>query len=81
MNHYYLWNGIGAIEDLDDCDGDIEKACQELAAKTSGCWTLWRREGYSAKLVAIHLPEQRDIRTGRLGHEGGGVYEEFVYDD
>lgn len=79
MNHYYLWNGIGAIEDLDDCDDNIEQATQELNAKKSGCWTLWRREGLGAKLVAIHLPEQIDHRTGRFG--GHGIFEEFVYDD
>jgi hypothetical protein len=56
MNHYYLWSGIDAIEDLDDCD-NLDEALRELRSKVTGDWTLWRRDGYRAKLIAIYKPE------------------------
>lgn len=71
---YYLWNGIGEIEDL-DCS-TLEEAVEELASKVVGDWTLWQRNGMNARLVAIHLPNQMESRIGRNG--GMGVFEEFV---
>jgi hypothetical protein len=73
---YYLWNGIGAIEDL-DCS-TLDEAVQELNSKVIGDWTLWQRDGMKARLVAINLPDQREIRTGRFGR--AGIFEEFVFE-
>ena len=81
MRTYYLWNGIGAIEDLEDC-ATLEEAVKALAAKVTGDWTLWQRDDRpnvrAVRLVAIHLPHQREIRTG--GNGGMGVFEEFVFE-
>ncbi len=52
MISYYLWRGVDAIEDLDDCDND-EVALRVLRAKTCGNWTLWRRDGTEAKLLGV----------------------------
>ncbi len=55
---YYLWAGIGAVEDLDGDDwpacADRFAAVRELAKKQSDPrdWTLWERLGHSVRLVA-----------------------------
>jgi len=51
---YYLWRGVDAIEDLEDCHS-FEEALRELRRKVLGDWTLWRRQGYNAQLVAVYL--------------------------
>ena len=67
MRTYYLWPGVGAIEDLEDCDTD-EKARAALASMSSGDWTLWRREGTQAVLMGVHLTdsgERWDFNTSK----------------
>lgn len=54
VNSYYLWSGIGAIEDLEDVDNDYE-ARRRLQAMVSGHWTLWKREGLNARLLGVKL--------------------------
>ena len=56
MKSYYLWRGVDAIEDLEDCETD-EQARAALAAQTSGHWTLWRREGLTATLLGVNLTD------------------------
>ena len=63
MESYYLWSGIGAIEDLDDLDDDAPivatvAALAALKAKTDGDWTLWLRQGNRAILVALWIPRR-----------------------
>jgi hypothetical protein len=55
MFPYCLWSGIGPIEDLET--GLLEEALKALSEKTAGHWTLWYREGMTAKLVAIWMPQ------------------------
>jgi hypothetical protein len=58
---YYLWPGIGAIEDIDDAEVLTDtpaKALALLRAKQEGHWTLWLREGYRAVLVAVWMPKR-----------------------
>lgn len=62
--YYYLWSGLGAIEDLDDAEPLVytaAKAVAALKAKTGGHWTLWLREGYRAILVATWLAERKEL--------------------
>jgi hypothetical protein len=59
--NYYLWSGIGAIEDLDDAEPLTDtpaKALMALRGKQTGHWTLWLREGCRAVLVAVWMPGQ-----------------------
>lgn len=52
MTTYYLWSGVGAIEDLEDVH-DRETAFARLQTKTGGDWTLWERDGPHTKLLAV----------------------------
>ena len=57
--YYFLWSGIGAIEDLDDAEVLTDtpaKALAALTAKVDGHWTLWLREGYRSILIAVWMP-------------------------
>jgi hypothetical protein len=56
MSTYYLWSGIGAIEDLEDCTTD-EEAKKSLQMTVAADWTLWKRTGMSAKLLAVKMED------------------------
>lgn len=62
--NYYLWSGVGAIEDLPDAEPLTDtpaKALKALMDKSVGHWTLWLREGYRAVLVAVWVPSQMQL--------------------
>lgn len=48
---YYLWSGLGAIEDLDDGVVTYEQAVVALQEKQLGDWVLYRRDGDRVRLV------------------------------
>ncbi len=59
MKTYYVWSGVGAIEDLDDVDHpDVNNRLDAialfslLAVQRNGDLTLWERDGPVAKLIA-----------------------------
>lgn len=54
MSSYYLWRGVDAIEDLEDCETD-QQARAALEKQTGGDWTLWKREGMTARLLGVKL--------------------------
>lgn len=51
---YYLWCGIGAIEELEDCT-TRDQAIKELDSKSDGDWTVWERTGLGAILLAVKV--------------------------
>lgn len=62
--NYFLWSGVGAIEEIEDATpiiGTSHKALDALKAKTEGHWTLWLREGYRAILVATWIPKRNAL--------------------
>ncbi len=69
---YYLWNGDGAIEDLDGDDGpqclDRFAAGRELVAraKDGRDWTLWERRGRSVRLVAAYATDPETAERGLI---------------
>lgn len=63
MTSYYLWSGIAEIEDLEDATTD-EQALKALHDKTGhGDWTLWKRNGYRAQLLAINVRNEQGKRA------------------
>lgn len=54
MTTYFLWKGVGAIEDLEDVH-DRETAFARLQTMTEGDWTLWERKGPHTKLLAVAM--------------------------
>lgn len=61
MPQLYLWSGIGEIEDLDNLD--LDDALRVLREKKAGDWTLWYREGFTAKLVGVHKTASGEIHV------------------
>lgn len=59
MKTYYVWSGVGAIEDLDGTDHHAVDDRQDaiaffsvLATQRKTDLTLWERDGDTAKLIA-----------------------------
>jgi hypothetical protein len=58
MRSWYLWCGVGAIEDLEGVQERAD-AIELLKAKFGADWTLWERNGDRAILLGV---------KGRDGH-------------
>lgn len=65
MNQYFLWSGLGAIEDLDQ-EGvtTLNQALSALTAKVSGDWTLWWRSDMYVTLIAAKVESDQIVVPG-----------------
>jgi hypothetical protein len=69
MINFYLWSGIGAIEDLEEVTTQAE-AIAVLEGKPGGAdYSLWVRRAYRAVMLGVKLA---DGRVFKFREDGGG---------
>jgi hypothetical protein len=61
LKTWYLWAGVGAIEDLVDVDSR-EDAVAHLRNRFYKDWTLWEREGTTATLLGVKTAAGIEVR-------------------